>query len=91
MHTITWLEDIEDIQLSNVVIPDTLLKDQTNYYPFARGNVKKNSATNIPNEQNATDKTESTIYLHNHKTNNTISDWETRYLGLLFTRSSPFK
>ena len=48
------LEDIEDIQMSNLVITDTIPQNQTNYFPVARDNVKKTSAANILNER-ATD------------------------------------
>ena len=50
------LQDIEDAQLANLELPDTILQDQTSYFPVAQDKVKKNSAKNVPDQQKATDK-----------------------------------
>lgn len=49
------LQDIEDAQLPNLELPDTILQDQTSYFPVAQDKVKKNLAENVPDQQKATD------------------------------------
>lgn len=48
-------QDIKDAQWANVELPDTILQDQTSYFPVALNKVKKNSAAEVPDQQKATE------------------------------------